>query len=235
MRRTILARASFASRALAGGAVMVALAIAPRIAPASTVLSVTGGPGVDGSSALCPTSDALCPMSPDLTLVNGSNPVSGSFVYNSATGQINFDLSLAQNVTFTGAAGSETLEAGSTFSASGVWVTSSGGTVSGSSQSSGHSPVYATALLSIGSGPITDASVYIDSIQCTLGAGQCGLILGGPPSTGGLGVAAVAGQPYEGDLTLNMNVTPVPLPGALGMLLSGLLSFAGLRQRLSRS
>lgn len=226
-------RPALSTATLAGCALMLGLAAGPDTVRAATILNVTGGPGIDGSSALCPTGNFLgCPSSPDLLLANRTNPVTGSFDYDSNTGQLSFALTLAEDVSFTGGAGSETLAAGSTFSASDIWVQPSGGSVFGSTQASGHSPVYASAVLGIGGSTLTDPSVYISSISCTLGPGQCGVTLGAA-TAGGLGVGPVGGQPYVGNLTFNVNVAPVPLPATLGMLLSGLLVLVGLRPRLS--
>lgn len=209
----------------------VSCALAPAFAAASS-LGVTGGPGLDVGS-LCLTSDFFCSANSaatDLNLSGTNNPVSGSFSYDAADNEISFSLTLTQNVTFTGPSGTEILAAGSTFSASNIAVsTPNGGVVNGSGGTA------AAALFASTSGgapfaSLTDPSVVIDSVSCTVvGSGQCGVQLG----VGGFNVLSVGGQSFDAAITFNANVSPVPLPAAAWLLVSALGGLVAVRRRVN--
>ncbi len=209
-------------------AVLAAPMLAPVAASAGT-LGVTGGPGLDVGT-LCPTGP-FCPSfgstANDVALAGTSNPVSGSFVYDSVNNQLSFSLTLTGPVTFSGPAGTETLQAGSVFSGSHLAVSApngSGGVVQGSGTGA------ATLYTSLSGQPIQDAAASITIVSCTtVGAGQCGVNFG----PGGLGVAAVGGSSYDGALTFNVNVSPVPLPASVWLMLGGLGGVFGLRRRIA--
>ncbi|HTY92655.1 MAG TPA: hypothetical protein VMC02_02130 [Steroidobacteraceae bacterium] len=215
------------------GAAVVLLG-AMAAARAST-LTVTGGNGLDGGE-LCPVTNLTCPATPvfgDTQLpLSGTDPVTGSFTYDAADNLLSFSLTLSQDVTFTDGTHSEVLQAGSIFSASNLTVSvptpgDPAGTVTGSGGT-------ASASLLINSAVIPgNGSVLVQSISCTtLGSGQCGVQLGG--TGGGLNVGSVAGTPYVGDLVINVNVSPVPLPAGLPLLLSGLGAIAGMLAGIPR-
>jgi len=209
---------------LVAGAAAGLLALAPG-AHAST-LSVSGGNGLDGGE-LCAAGNFTCPATPivgDVQLgLSGSDPVTGSFSFNPLLDQLSFSLTLTQNATFTDGTHSEVLQAGSSFTGTNLSVSAPApgdpsGRVSGSGGIAAAS-LYINSALVPGNG-----SVLVQSISCTTAvAGQCGLQLGG--LGGGLSVDPIAGASYIADLTFNVNVTPVPLPAGLPMLLCG---FAGL-------
>jgi hypothetical protein len=139
--------------------------------------------------------------------------------YNAALNELSFSLTLNQAITFSSASTTETLAAGSVFSASDVSVSApSGGVVTGTGTGA------ATLYASSSSSAIIDPSVAIAALSCTVGAGQCGVTFG----TTGLSLGTIGGEAYEGNLTFNVNVTPVPLPAAGWLMLtslSGLASF----------
>lgn len=206
---------------LAGGATL-----APTVASAETLV-VNGGPGLDAGS-LCPAGP-FCPSfgstSNDLALSGLNNPVSGSFVYDPGTNKISFSLTLNTPVTFTGTAGTEILQAGTVFSGSNIAVTApngAGGVVQGSGTGA------ATLYSSLSGQPIQDSSASITIVSCTtVGAGQCGVSFG--PT--GLGTGTLGAVSYDGSLTFNVNVAPVPLPAGAWLMMAGLGGLFGLRRR----
>jgi hypothetical protein len=203
--------------------IVLGLAAMPRPSLASiTNLGVTGG-GLD-QGQLCLTT-ASCPGSPTYSWASGGL-VSGSFTYDSSSGTASFSLELTQNASF----GGETLLAGSTFSGSSVPVTLSAlGSYQEITQSG--APLNGVANLLFNPGlSMIQGTPEISALSCTLGltVDTCGVSLG----ANGLEVGPDAGgKNYNGFLTFDVTATPVPLPGAAWLLLSGLAFVARRKQR----
>jgi hypothetical protein len=198
-------------------------------ANAGTVLNVTPGSLLDVGS-LCLTSSALCPGdATDLNLQNPFAAVSGDYIYTptSATeGTMSFTLTLTSNAIF----GSQTMLSGSTFTVSNVDVTESvfGGTeflTQTGNQTTG--AIVSSANMSFASGlSIVENTPFISNLNCAfaVGGGQCGVSLGGSVKSGlQFGPDPANGNAlYNGALTFNTNITPVPLPASVWLMLGGL-------------
>lgn len=223
-------RREIATRGVMGGglalsilSVAVALAM-PKAAAADTVEIITGGPGLD-QGALCVTG-TTCPGTGSAFTLIGGAAVSGSFDYNSATKMMDFTLTLLTDASF----GSEVLLKGSVFSAASVPVTATalgdGGT---QFTQSGAATGVGTMNFNPGLAPILNAP-SISGLTCNFGTGadQCGVSLG----SAGLEVGPDSkGLDYNAFLTFNADVTPVPLPAAAWLLLSGLGCFGVLKRK----
>ncbi|HEY2462999.1 MAG TPA: VPLPA-CTERM sorting domain-containing protein [Steroidobacteraceae bacterium] len=216
----------------AAGISLATLAIAllgcfvARPVSADTV-NVTGGQGLD-QGALCLVGQ-FCPGIPAYSLV-GADPVTGSFVFipgAPGTGTVNFTLTLTANASF----GGEAFLKGSTFSATGIAVTEVADT--GGGETITQTPTAATGLVNASFAPglaMILNTPSISGLSCTIGTGadQCGVSFG----SGGFEVGPDgAGKDYNAFVTFNTNVTPVPLPAAAWLMLSGLGYFATLKRK----
>jgi hypothetical protein len=207
---------------------LLTLAIVPGAATAATVvLGVSGGPGLD-QGQLC-LSTQLCPGNPTYQWASGG-AVSGSFSYDSTAGTASFSLTLTQNAIF----GAETLLAGSTFSGSNVQVNQAA-LGSGQMITQTGAPINGSAnLLFNPSLSMVQATPVISGLSCTLGfsTNVCGVSLG---STGLVVGPDSGGNNYSAFLTFNVNATPVPLPAALPLLLSGFGAIGAFARRRRRA
>jgi len=201
----------------------------PRIVAADTILSfnlgsgsVLAGNATNPSSAFCGVA-SNCPTTPTFSL-STSEPLSGAVSFDLTNDTMSFDLTLTQDASF----GSLTLFGGSSFVATsaGVDVSSSG---SGASKTYIFSPsttaatVAANLILSSGFTE-TAATPTIPGIECTgsQSGGSCSLLIGTPLAGPGALQIAQGGTTYDGVMSIAANLTPVPLPSSLVLLLGGL-------------
>lgn len=216
------------------GLVLGAAAFA-QASHAAQVIAVVPGPGstMDVGS-LCLTSSALCngpgTNSTDLDLSSPFPGITGDFVYtptSATTGTMSFTFTLTANATF----GSQVMLAGSTFTGSAVNVTfsqsGSGSTLTDSINEVGQAT--GSASVSFASGlPIIENTPTITDLSCSFTAkgGLCGVNLGGSNATpSGLQFGpdpANGNADYNGFLSFDANVMPVPLPPSIWLMLGGL-------------
>lgn len=209
-----------------------------RPSQASQVIAVVPGAGsVLDQGALCLTSSPLCPgNATDLALSTPYADVSGSFVYtptSATSGTMSFTLTLTSNAVF----GSQSLLAGSTFTASNIDVSESisGKTESISQVGQTGGAIVSNASMTFASGlPVIEHTPAISGLNCqfTSNGGLCGVSVGGSLSSGlqfgpdpGNG-----GADYNGFFTFDTTVTPVPLPASFWLMLGGLGCFALLKR-----
>jgi hypothetical protein len=218
----------FAAKSISGSLALSALSMAMALvmatpAAADSVEIVTGG-GLD-QGALCATGQTCPGTSPAFSLIGGA-AASGSFDYNPIAKTMEFTLTLLTNASF----GSESLLAGSVFSASSVPVSATALTGGGTQYNQiGAATGLTTMNFNPGLASILNAP-SISGLTCNFatGADQCGVTFG----AAGLEVGPDSkGLDYNAFLTFNAGVTPVPLPAAAWLLLSGLGGIAAFRRK----
>jgi hypothetical protein len=221
------------ARGLIGAVALASLAaLLPRFAAADTVLtydlaagSVLAGGGTLPPSAFC-AETSNCPSAPAFAL-SASEPLTGTVSFDVTNDTMTFDLTLTQNATF----GSLTVASGSTFVATAanpvsVQVLKSGSGAGASySFSPATTPSTVAANLSLSSGfTETAGQPTIPGIECTASqtGGNCSLLIGtGIASSGALQIAQ-GGTAYNGVMSISANLTPVPLPSSVILMLGGL-------------
>jgi hypothetical protein len=181
---------------------------------------VTGG-GLD-AGGLCAIG-AICPSNPiDGYTYSSGGAVSGSLDYNSSTELADFTFTLGANTYF----GGEELMAGSTFSATGISITVTSGT-HGTETISLATPSVDASTTSVNfvspALGVTENNPLLSALTCSLTAtgGQCGVSLGSVNgAANSLLLVDGSNNAYNAYLTFNVDVTPVPIPPALTLLLS---------------
>jgi hypothetical protein len=219
-----------------GGAILAALilvigALSSRPSQASTVMDVVPGDGslLDGG-ALCLTSSTLCPgNATDLKLGTPFAGLSGNFTYtatSATTGTMSFQLTLTSNAVF----GSQTMLAGSTFTVSNVDMqeTDIAGTRNLSQISQTTGSIVSNANVHFLSGlSVIENTPFVSQLGCFFASGsnECGVELGGSTASGlQFGPDPLnGGAKYNGALRFDAQVTPVPVPGSVWLMLSGLI------------
>lgn len=198
----------------------------PQVAHALT-LGVTGGAGLD-QGALCLIGQPCPPGTTTATSLAGAAPVTGSFVYNPITQTVSFSLTLTSNASF----GTETLLAGSSFSAANVAVSPSiAGTTTLLTQTLSAATGTANATFNAPLAAIS-TTPSVTGLSCLIvgSTGTCGVSLGASGLQYGTGAPA---STYNAFLTFNTNVTPVPLPASAWLLITGLGGLGFVRRRLA--
>jgi hypothetical protein len=191
---------------------------------------VTGG-GLD-AGGLCAIG-AICPANPiDGYSYSSGGAVSGSLDYNSLTDLADFTFTLDANTYF----GGEELTAGSTFSATGISITVTSGT-HGTETISLATPSVDGSTMGVNfvspALGVTENNPLLSALTCSLTAtgGQCGVSLGSVNgAANSLLLVDGSNNAYNAYLTFNVDVTPVPIPPALPLLLS-VLAALGLMTR----
>lgn len=228
----LLARTRSSSITAIAAAACAALSAAPRPASADTVLSydlntgsVLAGNATTPPSAFCLTG-SLCPGSPTYGL-GTSEPLSGTVSFDLTTDTMTFDLTLTQNASF----GGLTVDSGSTLVATNQAITvgssTNGKGVTTYSFSPGTSDtVVATLLLSSGFTE-TQNSPTMPGIECSAASnstsGSCSLTIGAPTGSGSTSLLINGGgTAYNGVLSVSANLTEVPLPGSVWLMLGAL-------------
>jgi hypothetical protein len=222
------------------------VAAAPAGAFADTILNfdLTPSSDVAGSasgspSAFCVVGNA-CPSDPAYAL--GANTLLiGALSIDTTNQTMTFDLSMESAQFGTMAVGtSSTFVASSTdpVSVSVSSSTSHGVTTYTVLPGTTTSAITATLGALLPSGfTQTGNQPLISGIDCSVTAsgGTCGFVLGTPPSGTNVLQIASGGTSYDGVLSLNANLTQVPLPAALPLLLSGFGFLGAAARRHSRA
>jgi hypothetical protein len=208
------------------GAAWFALSAVPQPASADTIVafdlvsgSVLAGNSTNPPSAFCAPS-SLCPSSPTYGLAV-SEPLSGTVTLDLTTDTMSFDLTLTQNATF----GGLTVDSGSSFIATNDSVTvKKSGTTYSVSPGTTTDTVLANLLLSSGFTE-TQSSPSMPGIECsaTAASGSCSLTIGTPTSSGANSLLINGGgNSYNGVLSVSANLSAVPLPASVWLMLGGL-------------
>jgi hypothetical protein len=208
------------------------LATVPGGAFADTVLNFAlgGSSDIAGSTTGSPTAFCAvgnpCPSNPAFAL-GANTPLGGTLSIDTTTQTMTFDLTLTQSASF----GALTLPSGSTLVATvaaPVSVEISSSTKNGVTTDTilpGSTSVVTASLVLPSGFTQTANQPIISGIDCliTVGAGgNCGFVLGTPASGANALQISNGSATYEGVLSVNANLVPVPLPAALPLLLSGI-------------
>jgi len=206
-------------------------ALAPGAVLADTILTYTLNSSSDlaGSGATPSGFCALgvpCPSTPTFSLTQNA-PLSGTISIDLTNSTMTFDLTLAQNASF---GGGLTLDAGSSFVAStaspvSVLISSSTkkGVTTDTLLAGSTSTALGTLLLSSGFSQ-TESQGIVSGLSCSVivgGAGTCGFVIGTPVSGNEALQITSGGTAYDGVMSINANMAPVPLPSTIWLMLAG--------------
>ncbi len=212
---------------------LTGLAVAvPGAAFADTILNFTLSSSSDlaGSTTGSPTTFCLdgapCPTSAPYALTT-NDPMSGTLSIDVTTQTMTFTLGLAQSAAFGGALTLDNSTTFSTPSAIGVTVspkTKSGVTTYTVLPGSGTDTALGTLGLSLSPGfTQTENLPILSGLDCsvTSAGGTCGFVLGTPISgTNALQVSDGTSL-YDGIMSINANLVPVPLPPSVWLMVVG--------------
>lgn len=223
--------------ALAGMAIVV-----PGVVFADTVLTYNLNSSSDlaasgaSPSAFC-AAGSNCPGTSPAFQLAQNVPLSGTISIDVTKSTMSFDLTLPQNAAF---GNGLTLDAGSSFVAStatpvsvGISSSTHKGVTTDTILAGSTSTVLGTLLLSSGFSQ-TEGQGIVSGLSCSVivgGTGTCGFLIGTPVSgTDALQIANGTTE-YDGVMSINANMTPVPLPSSVWLLLAAAGGLLFRRQR----
>jgi hypothetical protein len=227
-RRCLLALAGMA--ALTPGSVFADTILTYNLNSSSDLASSGATP-----SAFC-TLGVPCPSTPAFSLAQNA-PLSGTISIDTTTSTMTFDLTLTQNASF---GNGLTLDAGSSFVASAgspvsVLISSSTkkGVTTDTLLAGSTSTALGTLLLSSGFSQ-TESQGIVSGLSCSVivgGTGTCGFLIGTPVSGTDALQVSNGTTPYDGVMSINANLTPVPVPSSVWLMLAAAGGLLFRRQR----
>ncbi|MGO9933012.1 MAG: VPLPA-CTERM sorting domain-containing protein [Steroidobacteraceae bacterium] len=230
-------------------AILAGIITAPGTSRADTVVTLgtgagsdlaTGTPGSATTSAFCLLPNTSCPNTATTTLnLGASDPVSGTFSYDSTNNTLSFKLTLAANASFASSGSSVNLLAGTSFSASDIAMTATtkGKTVSlaetGYEYGSTTPATVAVNLMTPAGVSVIADQPLLSGLTCSITSGtsgECGFLLNGSTGANSLQIGS-GGYQYNAAFDFNANLTAVPLPPSVWLMMGGLGCLLTMRRR----
>jgi hypothetical protein len=218
IRGCILALAGVA--ALIPGAVLADTVLTYNLNSSSDLAASGSTP-----SAFC-TAGTACPGGTPAFALTQNVPLSGTISIDLTNSTMSFDLTLTQNASF---GNGLTLDTGSSFVAStaspvsvGISSSTKKGVTTDTVLSGSTSTALGTLLLSSGFTQ-TQGQGIVSSLDCSVivgGAGTCGFVIGTPVSGTDALQISNGTTPYDGVMSISANMTPVPLPSSIWLMLA---------------